>query len=83
MTYIVTIRSCAVVVKLTYKGGKFQKIEHFKENGEIEISKNEFNNKFSKLLEDKDFLKKQLNKTMSEDEFPKLFNSILNNSIFK
>lgn len=47
------------------------------------ISKNEFNNKFSKLLEDKDFLKKQLNKTMSEDEFPKLFNSILNNSIFK
>ena len=47
------------------------------------ISKNEFNNKFSKLLEDKDFLKKQLNKTMSEDEFPELFNSILNNSIFK
>lgn len=27
MTYIVTIRSCAVVVKLTYKGGKFSKLE--------------------------------------------------------
>ena len=27
MTYIVTIRSCAVVLKLTYKGGKFQKME--------------------------------------------------------
>lgn len=27
MTYIVTIRSCAVVVKLIYKGGKFSKLE--------------------------------------------------------
>ena len=27
MTYIVTIRSYAVVVKLTYKGGKFSKLE--------------------------------------------------------
>ena len=27
MTYIVTIRSCAVVLKLTYKGGLFQKME--------------------------------------------------------
>ena len=27
MTYIVTIRCCAVVVKLTYKGGKFSKLE--------------------------------------------------------
>lgn len=27
MTYIVTIRSCAVVVKLTYKSGKFSKLE--------------------------------------------------------
>lgn len=27
MTYIVTIHSCAVVLKLTYKGGLFQKME--------------------------------------------------------
>ena len=27
MTYIVTIRSCAVVLKLTYKGGTFSKLE--------------------------------------------------------
>lgn len=43
------------------------------------ISEKEFNDKTSKLLKDKDFLKKQLNKILSEDTYQEIFHNILNN----
>lgn len=42
------------------------------------ISEKEFNDKTSKLLKDKDFLKKQLNKILSEDTYQEIFHNILN-----
>lgn len=45
------------------------------------ISEKEFNDKTSKLLKDKDFLKKQLNKILSEDTYQEIFHNILNDFI--
>ena len=45
------------------------------------ISEKEFNDKTSKLLKDKGFLKKQLNKILSEDTYQEIFHNILNDFI--
>ena len=42
------------------------------------ISEKELDDKTSKLLKDKDFLKKQLNKILSEDTYQEIFHNILN-----
>ena len=42
------------------------------------ISEKEFNDKTAKLLKDKDFLKKQLNKILPEDTYKEIFHNILN-----
>ena len=43
------------------------------------ISEKELDDKTSKLLKDKDFLKKQLNKILPEDIYQESFQNILNN----